>query len=76
MNRTKRYKFTVDMNNGSPAGDAVAILRKQITEENKTLVKKRYVKLQGRGPRLGIRRYNQGLPLSYAVTADVYVYDR
>ena len=41
------------------------------TEKNK------YVKLQGRGPRAhNGRRYDQGLPLAYAVTADVYVYDR
>lgn len=43
-----------------------------------------YVKLQGRGPRASQSRrdygysrgYDQGLPLSIADTADVYVYER
>lgn len=38
--------------------------------------KRLYVKLQGRGWRMGIRRYNQSLPLSFSETADVYVYNR
>lgn len=35
-----------------------------------------YVKMQGRGHRMGNRRYNGSLPLKYAKTADVYVYTR
>jgi hypothetical protein len=38
--------------------------------------RKKYVKLHGRGYRMGVRRYNQSLPLKYATTADVYVYNR
>ena len=49
-----------------------------------TFVKPQYVKLQGRGPRAELARrdygysrsYDQGLPLSLATSADVYVYDR
>jgi hypothetical protein len=84
MNRTKHYKFTVNMENGSPVGDTVETLRKQISEANKTSVKKRYIKLQARGPRAvhSLRdfgnswRYDMFLPMKYAVTADVYVYNR
>ena len=35
-----------------------------------------YVKAQGRGPRQGIRRYNQSLPLTFAERVDAYIYKR
>lgn len=35
-----------------------------------------YVKCQGRGHRLGVRRYNQSLPLSFADKMDAYIYRR
>jgi len=37
---------------------------------------RQYVKLQGRGHRMGVRQYNQSLPLKFADTADIYVYNR
>ena len=35
-----------------------------------------YIKLQGRGHRMGVRRYNDSLPLKFSDTADVYMYAR
>ncbi len=35
-----------------------------------------YVKAQGRGPRQGVRRYNQSLPLTFAERVDAYIYKR
>jgi hypothetical protein len=35
-----------------------------------------YVKCQGRGHRLGVHRYNQSLPLSFADKMDAYIYRR
>jgi hypothetical protein len=35
-----------------------------------------YVKCQGRGPRQGVRRYNQSLPLTLAERVDAYIYRR
>lgn len=35
-----------------------------------------YVKLQGRGYRQGVRRYNQSLPLSLSKKVDAYIYKR
>lgn len=78
-NRTDSYIGTVDLSN---EGDMklVAMSRKLVKEANLKLKEsgKRpmYVKLQGRGPRLGVRRYNQSLPLQFAKTADVYIYTR
>ena len=37
---------------------------------------RQYVKLQGRGHRMGVRQYNQSLPLKFAEKADIYVYNR
>jgi hypothetical protein len=67
------------MKNGQPAGegvDKVKALRELVKLSNKTFGETKYVKLQGRGHRLGNRRYNQSLPLKYAERADVYVYIR
>lgn len=78
-NRTPAYRFTVQMENGKPVGEDAArveALREYIKSENKYGSVKRYVKLQGRGHRRGVYRYNQSLPLPYATTADVYVYIR
>ena len=35
-----------------------------------------YVKCQGRGPRQGVRRYNQSIPLTLAERVDAYIYRR
>lgn len=77
--RTDAYHFTVEMKNGQPVGDGadkVKALRELVKLSNKTFGETKYVKLQGRGPRLGVYRYNQSLPLKYAERADVYVYIR
>tara|TARA_B110000977_G_scaffold7854_1_gene10646 strand:+ start:1520 stop:1768 length:249 start_codon:yes stop_codon:yes gene_type:complete len=82
MTRTSTsYYATVKMINGKVAPedqatlDGIKIVVKMNNEAFDTSNNK-YVKLHGRGPRLGNRRYNQSLPLKYAVTADVYVYNR
>jgi hypothetical protein len=79
MTRTSAYRFTVRMINGQVAPEdqaSVDGLRTVVKLGNSAFGTTQYVKLQGRGPRLGVRRYNQSLPLQYAVTADVYVYNR
>ena len=78
-NRTNAYRFTVQMQNGKPVVEQaylVEALRTVVSAENTWNGVRQYVKLQGRGPRLGNRRYNQSLPLSFATHADVYVYVR
>jgi len=78
--RTPNYQGTITM--GDPE-DMMRVqeIRKMISDVNKfhreTGKDSRfYVKLQGRGPRLGNRRYNQSLPLQFARTADIYIYER
>jgi hypothetical protein len=74
MTRTNAYVMTVDLVNGKSNDETLKALRKLVSAENKHLGTTKYVKLQGRGPRLG--KYNQSLPLPLANTADVYVYER
>jgi len=83
MTRTSTsYYCTVKMTNGKVAPedqatlDGIKMVVKLGNEAFGEFEPKKYVKLQARGPRLGNRRYNQSLPLKYAVTADVYVYNR
>lgn len=78
-NRTDTYIGTVDLSSSEDM-NMVAMARKLVKETN---VKRcasgknpMYIKLQGRGYRQGNRRYNQSLPLTYAKTADVYIYER
>jgi hypothetical protein len=78
---SKCYRFTVQMKDGKAVGNnakSLELLRQDIKAENVSQEhgKKKYVKLQGRGHRHGSRRFCQGLPLSLAERADVYVYDR
>ena len=79
-NRTDSYIATVNLTDTDDQNWVKAI-RKAVSETN-TFYKERgvstrkYVKLQGRGHRMGKRRYNQSLPLSFAEKADVYVYNR
>lgn len=91
MTRSTSYYATVRMLNGKvdprdePILDGIKIVVKMNNEAFDTANRK-YVKLQGRGPRSvpsearygkGRRRgFDQSLPLSLAKTADVYVYDR
>ncbi len=78
--RTNSYIATVDLKD--PDDQAwIKAIRKTVKESNefqksKGSLKRQYVKLQGRGHRMGNRRYNQSLPLSFAEKADIYVYDR
>ena len=77
-NRTSAYRFTVRMIDGQVAPEdqaAVDGLRTVVKLGNSAFDTRKYVKLQGRGPRPTLR-YHQSLPLSMAVSADVYVYDR
>jgi hypothetical protein len=76
MTRTTNYVMTVDLVNGKSDDPLLTLVRTLVHLENKYTGSKKYVKLQGRGPRLGNRRYNQSLPLPLAKTADVYVYER
>lgn len=74
MTRTNTYVMTVDLVNGKADDEVLNLVKMLVRLENKYTGSKKYVKLQGRGPRLG--RYNQSLPLPLAKTADVYVYER
>lgn len=77
-NRTASYIGTVDLSDQNDMS-LVKGIRKLVKEANQNRSfgpKSMYVKLQGRGPRLGKRRYNQSLPLQFAKTADVYIYGR
>lgn len=80
--RTSTYRFTVRMLNGKvhPEDQAAVDGLRTVVKLGNTAFgdfePMKYVKLQGRGHRRGVRRYNQSLPLTYAVTADVYVYNR
>jgi hypothetical protein len=68
--------MTVDLVNGKTNDELLNLVRMLVRLENKYKGTKKYVKLQGRGPRLGNRCYNQSLPLPLAQRADVYVYER
>lgn len=80
MERTSdSYQFTVCMKDGAPTGACATRLqnlRRVISKSNSVSANKLYVKLQGRGHRQGKRAYWQSLPLRYAESADVYVYER
>jgi hypothetical protein len=78
--RTNAYRFTINLRDGKPATPeeqkALEDFRATVSACNKISDRQMYVKLQGRGPRRGVRRYNQSLPLPLSERADVYVYDR
>jgi hypothetical protein len=74
MTRTNAYVMTVDLVNGKADNEFLNLVRILVSISNKYKGTKKYVKLQGRGPRLG--KYNQSLPLPLAKTADVYIYER
>lgn len=74
-NRTPTYKFTVTDRNHL----FVRALRTGVSLGNyqrNSDEPAQYVKLQARGHRRGVRRYNQSLPLQYGDYFDVYVYTR
>ena len=86
--RTSAYCGTVNMDD--PKDMAwVAALRKAIKAKNasqtfpapaprfmRNSIYPEYVKLQGRGRRYGMRGWCSSLPLGWAKTADVYIYNR
>lgn len=77
-NRTDSYIATVNLSDIQDM-NLVKNIRKLVSEANRVKAfgpRSMYVKLQGRGSRMGNRRYNQSLPLSCATTADVYLYGR
>lgn len=77
--RSTSYRFTVRMVNGEVAPEdqaSVDGLRTVVKLNNTAYGTTYYVKLQGRGHRYGVRRWNQSLPLNMATSADVYVYTR
>ena len=77
-NRTDSYIGTVDLSDSQDLA-LVKNIRKLVTEANRAKAfgpRSMYVKLQGRGHRMGKLRYNQSLPLSFSKTADIYLYGR
>ena len=79
-NRTQSYIGTVQMKNEQDM-KIVNVARRIVREANSFLKEKgaskqMYVKLQGRGSRMGNRRYYSSLPLKFAEFADVYIYER
>lgn len=78
--KSDAYVGTINLRDESDM-KIVANIRQMVKEANTHLrdsdnFKRLYVKLQGRGWRQGQRRYNQSLPLSLSITADVYIYER
>lgn len=80
MKRTNRYLATIQLTDGKPATESDDILmrhlRSTIKKMNRLGETKHYVKLHGRGHRYGNRSWAQELPLKWATTADVYIYER
>jgi len=69
--RTNTYMFDVSMEEGAPVGEnaeLLEILRIMLRGSGFR------VKLQGRGPRKGIRSWRAALPLTESIWASVYVY--
>lgn len=79
-NRTESYVGTVNLSD--PEDQAwIRTVRSSISDVNAIRKSngdshRQYVKLHGRGHRMGERRYNQYLPLKFAEKADIYVYTR
>ena len=74
-NRTSAYVFTVTDRNDphlKSFREGISIANALRNDGERA----QYVKLQARGPRRGVRRYKQSLPLEYGTSYDVYVYTR
>ena len=74
-NRSSSYVFTVTDRNDPH----LKSFRESVSIANALrgpFDRPQYVKLQARGHRLGVRRYNQSLPLEFGTHFDVYVYER
>ncbi len=76
MSRTPNYVMTVDVKDGKTDDEVLNLVRMLVRLGNKYSGTKKYVKLHGRGSRLGVAKYHQSLPLPFATSADVYIYDR
>lgn len=79
-NRTDSYIATVNLKDANDQ-QWVKAIRKAVSEANafykeRGVSTRKYVKLQGRGHRMGNYRYHNSLPLTFAEKADVYVYNR
>lgn len=79
-NRTNTYIATVNLKSTEDL-KWVKTIRAAVKETNvfyrdRGDSTRKYVKLQGRGHRMGNPDYNCSLPLTFAVTADVYIYER
>ena len=79
-NRTDSYIATVNLKDPDDQ-EWIKAIRKAVREANafykdRGQSTRKYVKLQGRGHRMGVYRYHQSLPLTFAEKADVYVYNR
>ena len=72
MTRSDAYQFTTT----DRKDPKIKALREAIKASNLGSTTKQYVKLQGRGHRYGIPRWHQSLPLGYATSFDVYIYNR
>ncbi len=69
------YLGTIEMDSAEDQ-TIVKSIRRMVKEANRFAGTKMYVKIQGRGHRQGVRRYNQSLPLPLATTGDLYLYTR
>jgi hypothetical protein len=86
MKRTDNYYSTIQLIDGKPATDSdleklnsVRNMVKCINTYNKKngrVDRPLYTKLHGRGDRYGSKQWRQELPLKYATSADIYVYER
>jgi len=80
--RSTAYIGTINITASTEADSYfINLTRKLVKEANQFYTdsggrRRLYVKLRGRGPRLGNKKYNQDLPLEFAKTADVYIYNR
>jgi len=76
MTRTDSYLGTFTPNDPQIASlrSFVRKCNSMLKEEGRT--ERYYVKLQGRGHRRGVARYNQSLPLRFAEKVDAYIYQR
>ena len=64
-----------------PGDPGIQHLRDFMTKCNRMLKdadrsERYYIKLHGRGPRFGNRRWNMTLPLKHAERVDAYIYER
>ena len=79
-NRTDSYVATINLYDPDDQ-EYLKGVRKGVSIANRIFKEegcdhREYVKLHGRGHRMGVRKYGAELPLRYAKTADIYIYKR